>query len=156
MFYDWLVLVHIVGVLGFVFSHGVAAAMALRLRHERNPDRIRVLLQVSSSSLAVLYISILLLLAGGVWAGFEGDWWGEGWIWVALGLFAANLAFMYAYAAPFYKRVREVMTIHESGGSAVGPDQIDAMLNNSRGRVLLAVGGGSVLVIVFLMVIKPF
>ena len=110
MFYDWLVFVHIVGVLGFVFAHGVAAAMALRLRNERNPDRIRALLDVSSSSLGVLYAAILLLLVGGVWAGFEGDWWDEGWIWVALGTFVANLLFMYAYAATYYKRVREVMT----------------------------------------------
>ena len=54
--YEWIVLIHIVGVLGFMFSHGVSAAMALRLRHERNPDRIRVMLQISNSSLSVFYV----------------------------------------------------------------------------------------------------
>jgi hypothetical protein len=154
--HEWLVLVHIIGVLGFVFSHGVSAAMALRLRHERNPDRIRVMLQISSSSLAVLYPSILLLLAGGVWAGFSGDWWGQGWIWVALGVFIANMAFMYAYPTPYYKRIREVMVIEESGGSAVGPDELDRMLRSNRPIVTVWVGLLSIGFIVYLMVIKPF
>jgi hypothetical protein len=107
--YEWIVLIHIVGVLGFMFSHGVSAAMALRLRHERNPDRIRVMLQISKSSLSVFYVSVVLLLGGGIWAGFDGSWWDQGWIWVALGLFLANLIFMYALPAPYYKKIREVM-----------------------------------------------
>ena len=154
--YEWLVLVHILGVLGFMFTHGVAAAMALRLRHERNPDRIRVMLQISSSSLAVFYVSILLLLVGGVWAGFNGHWWDQGWIWVALGVFIANLIFMYAVPTPYYKKVREVMTIEESGSSAVGPEQLDAMLRSNLPIVTLVVGLLSIAFIAYLMVNKPF
>ena len=154
--YEWLVLIHILGVLGFMFTHGVAAAMALRLRHERNPDRIRVMLQISSSSLSVFYVSVVLLLGGGIWAGFNGHWWGEGWIWVALGLFVFNLVFMWAVASPYYKKIREVMTIEESGGAAVGPEQLEAMLNSNRPQVLLAVGLLSIAFIAYLMVVKPF
>ena len=154
--YEWLVLAHILGVLGFVFSHGVSAAMSLRLRHERNPDRIRVMLQISSSSLAVFYVSILLLLGGGIWAGFNGHWWDQGWIWVALGVFLANMVFMYAIPARYYKKIREVMTIEESGSSAVGPDQIEAMLQSNLPMVVTAVGLASIGFIAYLMVIKPF
>jgi uncharacterized membrane protein len=154
--YDWLVLAHIIGVLGFMFTHGVAAAMALRLRHERNPDRIRVMLQISSSSLAVFYVSVLLLLGGGIWAGFIGDWWGQGWIWVALGVFVANMIFMYAVPARYYKKIREVMTIEESGSSAVGPQQLEAMLRSNIAIVVTAVGLASLAFIAYLMVIKPF
>jgi hypothetical protein len=154
--YEWLVLVHILGVLGFMFTHGVAAAMSLRLRHERNPDRIRVMLQISSSSLAVFYVSILLLLGGGVWAGFNGHWWDQGWIWVALGVFVANMIFMYAVPSPYYKKIREVMTIEESGSSAVGPEQLDAMLRSNLPIVTLVVGLVSIAFIAYLMVIQPF
>ena len=154
--YEWLVLIHILGVLGFMFTHGVTAAMTLRLRHERNPDRIRVMLQISSSSLAVFYISTLLLLVGGVWAGFSGDWWGQGWIWVALGVFLANMVFMYVVPVPYYKKIREVMTIQESGSSAVGPEQLEAMLRSNLPVVVLAVGLLSLAFIAYLMVIKPF
>jgi hypothetical protein len=154
--YEWLVLVHILGVLGFMFTHGVAAAMSLRLRHERNPDRIRVMLQISSSSLAVFYVSVLLLLGGGIWAGFNGGWWGQGWIWVALGVFVANVIFMYAVPARYYKKIREVMTIQESGSSAVAPQQLDAMLRTSLPIVVTVVGLVSIAFIAYLMVIKPF
>jgi hypothetical protein len=154
--YEWLVLVHILGVLGFMFTHGVTAAMALRLRHERNPDRIRVMLQISSSSLAVFYVSILLLLGGGIWAGFNGHWWDQGWIWVALGVFLVNMIFMYAAPARYYKKIREVMTIEESGSSAVGPEQLDAMLRSTLPIVTLVVGLLSIAFIAYLMVIKPF
>ena len=154
--YEWLVLVHILGVLGFMFTHGVTAAMALRLRHERNPDRIRVMLQISSSSLAVFYVSILLLLGGGIWAGFNGHWWDQGWIWIALGVFVVNMLFMYAVPARYYKKIREVMTIEESGSSAVGPEQLDAMLRSNLPIVVTAVGLVSIAFIAYLMVIKPF
>lgn len=154
--YEWLVLVHILGVLGFMFTHGVTAAMALRLRHERNPDRIRVMLQISSSSLAVFYVSILLLLGGGIWAGFNGHWWDQGWIWIALGVFVVNMLFMYAVPARYYKKIREVMTIEESGSSAVGPEQLDAMLRSNQPIVVLVVGLVSIAFIAYLMVIKPF
>lgn len=154
--YRWLVFIHIIGVLGFLFTHGVTAAMALRLRHERNPDRIRVLLQVSSSSLGLFYLSVALLLLGGVWAGFRGNWWGFGWIWVALGVFVANMVFMYVAASRYYKRIREVMTIQESGSSAVGPAEIEAMLRSNRPLLIVWVGLLSVGFITYLMVLKPF
>jgi hypothetical protein len=154
--YEWIVLIHIVGVLGFMFSHGISAAMALRLRHERNPDRIRVMLQISSSSLGVFYVSTLLLLGGGIWAGFNGRWWGQGWIWVALGLFVANLIFMYVVPVPYYKKIREVMTIEESGRSIVAPEQLDAMLRSNLPVIVTAVGLVSIVFIAYLMVIKPF
>ncbi len=154
--YAWLVFVHIVGVLGFVFAHGVSAAMALRLRHERNPDRIRVMLQVSSSSTGVFYISILLLLVGGIWAGFRGHWWSHGWIWVALGVFVANMFFMYALASPYYRRVRSVMRIQEAGGSAVAAEDLDAVLRSDVPTVIVWVGLLSIGFIAYLMVLKPF
>lgn len=154
--YSWLVFIHIIGVLGFFFAHGVSTAMALRLQHERNPDRIRVVLQLSASSTGVFYVSTMLLLLGGIWAGFKGSWWDEGWIGVSLGIFVANMVFMYAVASPYYKGIREVMTIDESGGGSVAPAELDALLTSRRPRLLLLVGGVSLGFIAYLMVQKPF
>ena len=154
--YGWLVFIHIVGVVGFLFSHGISTAMALRLQHERNPDRVRVVLQISASATGLLYLSMALLLLGGIWAGFKGSWWDQGWIGVSLGLFVANMVFMWAVASPYYKRIREVMTIDETGGGSVTSAELDAMLTSSRPKALLLVGGLSILFITYLMVQKPF
>jgi hypothetical protein len=153
--HEWIVLIHIVGVLGFMFSHGISGAMALRLRRERNPDRIRAMLEISESSFGVFYGSIFLLLGGGIWAGFNGRWWGHGWIWVGLGLFVANMVFMYVVPVPYYKRIREAVTM-ESSDSTVTPEQLDTMLRSNLPFLVLAVGVLSILFIAFLMVIKPF
>ena len=49
-FYPWVVFVHVIGAFGFALSHGVSAAVALRLREEREVPRVRALLELSSSS----------------------------------------------------------------------------------------------------------
>ena len=154
--YEWFKFVHIIGGFGFVLAHGVSAAMALRLRHERNPDRIRVMLQVSSSSLGIFYVSIVLLLVGGIVNGFQRDWWSQGWIWVALGTFVVIMVAMYVLASPYYKRIRNVMTIHETGSSAVGEAEIDQVLRSNRPIVLLWIGVIGLGFIIYLMVLKPF
>ncbi|HEY2201549.1 MAG TPA: hypothetical protein VGH56_06650, partial [Solirubrobacteraceae bacterium] len=73
--YSWWVFIHIVGVLGFVLAHGVSTWMGLAVRRERNPERLRTLLDLSASTSMVFYISTLVLLLGGVAAGFDGHWW---------------------------------------------------------------------------------
>lgn len=63
-------LLHIMGAFGFVAAHGGTAAVALRLRREREPDRIRALLELSRSTRSVMYWSLLVLLVAGIANGF--------------------------------------------------------------------------------------
>ena len=69
--YQWLVFVHVIAAFAFVMSHGVSAAVALTLRFQRGPDRVSALLELSGKMLIVMYVSLLLVLATGVWAGFR-------------------------------------------------------------------------------------
>ena len=105
--YSWLVFLHILGVFGFLMAHGVSASVAITLRRERNPERIRSLLDLSSSSIGILHSSIFLLLLTGIINGFIGQWWGRGWIWVSLGLLIAVYVYMGIAASSFYGRVRK-------------------------------------------------
>jgi ABC-type dipeptide/oligopeptide/nickel transport system permease component len=154
--YQWWLFLHITGILAFVMAHGVSAGVALQLRHERNPDRIRALLQLSNSSTSVFYLGILLLVAAGVVMGFQGHWWGQGWIWTAIVVLFLTMAAMYAVATPYYRRVRRVLQIQESGGAAVGADEIEQLMRSGRPGLILLVGAVPLLFILYLMVLKPF
>ena len=49
-FYPWLVFVHIAGAFTFVLGHGASAMVSVALRHEREPDRVRALLDLLRQS----------------------------------------------------------------------------------------------------------
>ena len=156
MEYQWWVFLHIAGVFVFLVAHGVSIGVSMRLRQERDPKRIMALLDVSSSSISGLYVGLVLLLAGGVVAGFVGDWWGQGWIWVALGTLVAVMVFMYALATNYYKRLRLIVGAMADGSEAVSDERLAELLAGPRAVVLAVLGSGGLLFILSLMLFKPF
>jgi uncharacterized membrane protein len=154
--YRWWVFLHIVGVFAFLLSHGVSVGVSFRLRRERDPRRITALLELSGSSIALFNGSLLVLIFAGVVAGFLGHWWGQGWIWTALGLLIATSVAMSVLARPFYKRARLVAEALSSGSEAVTEDQLASILRSSRPLMIAGLGFGALLVILWLMMFKPF
>jgi hypothetical protein len=114
------------------------------------------LLDLSSNTISGLYVGLVLLLAGGIVAGFVGDWWGQGWIWVALGTLVALMIFMYVVATPYYKRLRTIVGAMVEGSEAIGQDRLARLLAGPRAVVLAVVGIVGLLFIVYLMFFKPF
>lgn len=149
--YPWIVFLHVVGAFGFVFGHGASAFVSLAIRRETDAQRISAMLRISQFSLMVMYPSLLLLLAAGVAAGFIGEWWGALWLWLAIGLLVVELAAMYALAAPYYMNLRRALT-----DPTVPNDEVVASMSSSRPIVLAWVGIVGLLLIVWLMVVKPF
>jgi uncharacterized membrane protein len=154
--YQWFVFAHIAGALGFMLAHGVSVAVLLRLRRERDRHRIAILLDLSSSSMIALYASILLLLLGGIAAGFSGNWWGAGWIWLSLGLFVAIAVSMYPLGSGYFRRIRGAVGMRPSGAPMVSDEELDELLRSGRATAVAAVGFGGVVVILWLMIFKPF
>jgi len=150
--YLWWKLVHLVGVLGFLAAHGATAAVAGRLRRERDPARIRSLLGLSRATRPWMYASLIVLLVGGIVDGFLGHWWGAGWIWVALILLALMLVAAFPLAVPYYVRVRRAVT----EDADTSPEELAALLSSPRPIVIAAVETVGLLAIVWLMVLKPF
>ena len=155
---------HLVGVFGFLVAHGSSALVAFRLRREREPSRVAALLDLSSSSLALLYLSLLLLLGAGIVAGFLGHWWGQAWIWTSLGLLIGLMIAMYALASTYYDRVRQAVGVQTYSQKRKGiapapqaaPEEIDAILRSPRPFLVAAIGGAGLLAILWLMMFKPF
>ena len=156
MAYQWWVFLHIAGVFAFLIAHGVSVGVAFRLRRERDPRRIMALLDLSSWSISLMYIGILLLLTGGIVAGFVGDWWGSGWIWVSLGTLIVVIVSMYAMASGYYKRLRLIVGAMADGSQAVSEEQLAGLLEGPRPWILAVIGFGGLLFILYLMLFKPF
>jgi len=154
--YPWLVFLHIAGALAFMLAHGASVAVMFRLRRERDRERIRTLLALSSASMTGFYVSIVVLLAGGILTGFAGNWWGMMWIWLSLGLFIAILVAMYPLASAYFRKISRAVEMRPSGAPMVSDEELDEMLGSARAFVIALVGFGGILVILWLMIFKPF
>jgi hypothetical protein len=161
--YPWIVFAHVLGAFGFALGHGASAFAAFRLRAERDRARIEALLDVSSMSLALLYASLLVLLAAGIGAGFIGEWWDELWIWVSIGILVVVLVVMWAVASPYYMGLRKDLGRDgreakpgEPPAQPLSDEALVARLDSARPYWLAAVGSIGLAAIVWLMVLKPF
>jgi hypothetical protein len=139
----------------------VSAFVAFRLRAARTPEQVTTLMDLSGSSLTLVYVSLLVILASGVAAGFMGNWWGQPWIWLSIGLLIAIATAMYLVGTRYYVQVR-----HAVGQSApqdpkgatfepIGPEALARLLDSRRPEVLAAIGGGGLSTLIALMVLKP-
>ena len=125
------------------------------------PAQVRTLLDVSSLALGVTYVGLLLLLVGGIAAGIIGEHFGRGWIWAALVLLVVIMVAMYAMATPFYGQLRVAAGARAKDpkvdpNPVVNQAEIDALAGSNRPAVLLAIGTIGFLLILWLMVLKPF
>jgi len=165
-FHSWLVLTHILGVFGFLLAHGVSVGVGFRLRSERDPVRIRALLELSNAYLGAMYVALFVLLLGGILAGISGGWWTSGklWIWAAVVLLVAIAVGMYVVALPYFNNLRHAVGVATYDDARKGlqppepaaPAQLDALLQSSAPISTAVIGLGGILIIGWLMVMKPF
>ena len=159
--YQWIVLLHIVGAFVFVLSHGASVWMAMLIRGERDRPRIAAMLSISTASIGGAYVGLLLMLIGGIWAGIAGGHFARGWIWAAIVVLVAVIAVMYAVATPYFVKLRAAAGVETRGKppepSLLASDEDLAALA-SRAPVAALLGSGAIglLLILWLMVIKPF
>jgi hypothetical protein len=161
--YPWLVFLHISGAFTFVLGHGASAMASVRLRTEREPQRVRALLELSSASLGAAYTGLLVLLAAGIAAGFGGGYWGRLWIWSSLVLLILIAVAMYPLGSMYYAKVRRAVGMKSYQDKKEDPDpvpvsaeELNLLLTSDRPLLLTAIGGIGLLVIIWLMVLKPF
>lgn len=163
--YQWLVFAHILGVFGFLLAHGTAAAVAFALPRQREVERVRALLDLSRGANMVANVSLLVLLAAGITAGFMGHWWDQGWIWVALGLFILMSVIMSFLGSRSLNRLRQLVhagnpsrseTISPSPLDPAAEKQLAVLLTATHPWLLTVIGGGGLVLILWLMMFKPF
>jgi hypothetical protein len=157
-----LVYLHVVFILLFVLVHGASAVIAFRLRGERDPARVAVLLETSR---AALYSwPLMTAMAGfvltGIALGFMGGYWGSGWLWASIGILVLVVVGMTPAGAIPLKKARIALGLEKpSGGTAeVAPDPAEGqrVLQGWSPLPVAGMGGIGLLIILWLMMFKPF
>jgi hypothetical protein len=155
MSYGWWKFVHLAGVAGFVAAHGTSMAATVLMRRIGEPQQVSGILQLSAATVSAFYVSTLVLLAGGIGAGVQGDWFDQGWIWASIGLLVAVGALMFPVARGHFRRIRMVLELMDSG-TAVSRDDFARVLNSGNPILTAGTGFVAIMFIVYLMVLKPF
>jgi hypothetical protein len=159
----WIIFLHVAGAFAFVAGHGVSMFVAFRLRHERDRARLAALLDLSAGSLALVFIGLLVLLLSGILAGIVLGSFGKWWIWISLALLVVIFGAMTPLGTIHYSKVRAAIGQRTRNLKPADPDPVpasdaalEAMLASNRPQVLLFLGGGGFLVILWLMMFRPF
>ena len=84
--YSYMLLFHIVGVLGLFISISLEVAISFRLRAAQTTTQVREWLAVNRVLEKMLPISALLILASGLFMLFTAWGWSQAWIDISLGL----------------------------------------------------------------------
>jgi len=159
----WIVFAHVLGAFLFVAGHGVSMFVAFRVRSEPDRARIAALLDFSGIALGAAYVGLLVLFVAGIVAGIVVGAWGRAWIWVSLALFIGIAIAMTPLGINYFNRIRVALGIRTRDLKPTDPDPVpasDAVLaeikQTRNPELLLAVGAGGFVVILWLMMFKPF
>ncbi len=155
MSYGWWKFIHLVGVVGFIAAHGTSMAATVLMRRVHEPQQVSGILQLSAATVSAFYFSTLVLLVGGIGAGVQGRWFEQGWIWVSLGLLVGVGILMFPMARGHFRRIRIVLELMETG-TTVSRDDFVRVLNSGNPVLTAGTGFVAILLIVYLMVLKPF
>lgn len=156
----WLYL-HIAGLVALMLAHGPSVAVAFRLRTERDPHRLKALLELSSKWVGMIHMAMFLVIITGVVLGFLTKAWSQTWIWLSVGILISLWVAMSFLGTKYYDRVRAAVGIPPFYGakeqaSPIGEDELTRLLVSSRPVLLAVMGIGSLLVILWLMMFRPF
>jgi amino acid transporter len=153
----WWMFLHLVGVFGFLITHGVSIAVSLRLRKERDRDRIRELLTLSGGTIMWMYASLVVLTVGGILRATKfggGIYWKQKWPKISLAVTFGAILLMGAIARPFYSRIKEVCELRPSGAPRVSDEDLDTRLRGWQPMAIMVVGWVALIALLYMMVFK--
>jgi uncharacterized membrane protein len=163
--YPWLKLLHILGVFLFVGTHGVSVFVAFRLRGQTDRARLAALLDLSQVATYLMYVGLLTLLISGIADGIIGSWFTNGrfWLWAAVILLVVVTGAMYPMATEPLQRIRWSLGLKtqkdmtaELGPAPASDDVLQGQLAAWNPVRPAIVGFGGIVLITWLMVLKPF
>ena len=160
----WIVFLHVLSALTFFLSHGTSVAMAFKLRSEKEFERIRAMLDLSASTINVMFISFLLLGLTGLALPFMLKLWNKGWVWTSIVLLVLVVVQMWFMNAKRYIHLRKLVGLPYMLGSKAFPaeepastEEVQEFIQNKLKVVeLIMVGYVTPMIVLWLMMFKPF
>lgn len=160
---QWLIFLHVLSALTFFLTHGASAAMAFKVRKEVDFARIRAMLDLSESTIEIMFLAFLGLLLTGVALSFFLRVWNKGWVWTSLLLMIFVFIWMVWMNERAYKILRKLVGLPYRQGSKEYPaeppasaEEVAAQLKNLNVRGLVIVGYVIPSIVLWLMIFKPF
>lgn len=161
--YEWIRFLHMVAAISFMVSHGTSIAISFRLKKEEDVERIKTMLDISGSMWIAMILSLLVAGIAGIVLGFMLSWWSQWWIWVSIVLLVVITIWMFQVGQSTYHQLRKTLGMpYQAGGKempAQEPAPIEesyALIAKTRPHLMLLVGYGGFVVIIWLMMFKPF
>jgi len=153
-FYPWLVFVHLVGLVLFVAAHGVSMFVSFRVRRERDRAVVATLLDLSMRGNQASYAGLLLIGIGGLGAAWVSSQLLAPWVVASYVVIVVVAVAMGAIAASYYYRLRDEVS-GTRGVAAIADADLPRRLDTRRPEALAVIGGLGLVVLVWLMVLKP-
>lgn len=144
-------------------AHGTSAAMIFKIRNETELERIRAMLDLSDSTLEIMFISFLSMGLTGLVLPFFIRIWNKGWVWLSIVLMLFVFIWMVWMNERTYKILRKLVGLPYRQGSkeysAEPPAELKVIvshLKNIHVMPILLIGYGIPTFVLWLMVFKPF
>ena len=157
--YVWWLWAHLASVVGFVLSHGVSAGMGLDLRRQKSAEAVKSMTEISKNWTGISYGFILLIAITGVAMGFQQNWWRFKWIWTAIGILILTIGAM-AGLANRYNRIRSAAGLQppqrQRQQPTERPEDLMSLVAAANPWPISLIGVAALLIILWLMVLKPF
>ncbi|HEU0297168.1 MAG TPA: hypothetical protein VFR47_30790 [Anaerolineales bacterium] len=159
----WLSFLHTLSAITFFLAHGSSMAMAFKLRSETDFARIRALLDLSASTIEVMFVSFLAMGLTGLIMPFILKIWNKGWIWASIVLMVIVFIQMVSMNNKRYKHLRKMVGLPYMIGGKDFPAEppasqveVEAHIKKMNVNELIIVGYVIPMIVLWLMVFKPF
>ncbi len=163
MLVRWLVFLHVLSAITFFLAHGAAAALVFKVRKETDYIRIRAMLDLSGSTFKAYIFSFLVMGLTGLIMPFMIHIWNKAYIWLSIVLILFVVGWMGLVNEKQFKHLRRLVGLPYMVGSKdfsaeppASPAEVAALLEKINPTQWALVGYGIPMVVLWLMIFKPF
>ena len=161
--YPWVVVFHVFFVIAAFGAHGVSAFTMFRVKKETDRVRAAAVLDLSTTALLAAGIGLLVAVILGIVAAAMGGHFGRLWPWAAIVIVVVVWFAMTPIAANPLGEVRKTLGLpvrQDKKGDPPRNPGTDAAFEAARARLrphlVAAIGLVAILILVWLMELKPF